>query len=48
MGYIYDRPTDRSELAVLDARMLQDVASVKLPHRVPTEIHGNWIPTLAG
>jgi carotenoid cleavage dioxygenase len=48
MGYVYDRPTDRSELAVLDARTLQDVASVKLPHRVPAGFHGNWIPTLAG
>ena len=48
MGYLYDRPTDRSELAVLDARTLQDVASVKLPHRVPAGFHGNWIPTQAG
>ncbi len=46
MGYLYDRPTDRSELAVLDARTLQNVASVKLPHRVPAGFHGNWIPTL--
>jgi carotenoid cleavage dioxygenase len=45
MGYIYDRPTDRSELAILDAQTLQDVASVKLPHRVPAGFHGNWVPT---
>jgi carotenoid cleavage dioxygenase len=43
MGYIYDRPTDRSELAILDAQTLQDVASIKLPHRIPAGFHGNWI-----
>lgn len=45
MGYVYDKATDRSELAILDAQTLQDVASVKLPHRVPAGFHGNWIPT---
>jgi carotenoid cleavage dioxygenase len=47
MGYIYDRPTDRSELAILDARTLKDVARIKLPHRVPAGFHGNWVPTAA-
>jgi carotenoid cleavage dioxygenase len=46
MGYVYDRRTDRSELAILDARTLQDVASIKLPHRVPAGFHGNWVPTV--
>jgi carotenoid cleavage dioxygenase len=45
MGYVYDRATDRSELAILDARTLDDVASIKLPHRVPAGFHGNWVPT---
>ncbi|MBV9090070.1 MAG: carotenoid oxygenase family protein [Mycobacteriaceae bacterium] len=45
MGYIYDRGTDRSELAILDARTLHDIASIKLPHRVPAGFHGNWIPS---
>ena len=45
MGYVYDRATDRSELAILDAQTLQDVASIKLPHRVPAGFHGNWVPT---
>jgi carotenoid cleavage dioxygenase len=45
MGYIYDRPTDRSELAILDAQTLEDVASIKLPHRVPAGFHGNWVPS---
>ena len=47
MGYIYDRATDRSELAILDAQTLDDVASIKLPHRVPAGFHGNWVPTPA-
>lgn len=45
MGYVYDRRTDRSELALLDAQTLQDVARIKLPHRVPAGFHGNWVPT---
>ncbi len=44
MGYVYDKRTDRSELAILDAQTLQDVASIKLPHRVPAGFHGNWVP----
>ncbi|KUI11417.1 carotenoid oxygenase [Mycobacterium sp. GA-1285] len=44
MGYVYDRRTDRSELALLDAQTLEDVAIIKLPHRVPAGFHGNWVP----
>ncbi len=44
MGYVYDQPTDRSELAIIDAQTLEDIASVKLPHRVPAGFHGNWVP----
>ncbi|MFV9635506.1 carotenoid oxygenase family protein [Mycobacterium neumannii] len=44
MGYIYDRRTDRSELALLDAQTLEDVATIRLPHRVPAGFHGNWVP----
>ena len=43
MGYVHDRAADRSELAILDAQTLQDVASIKLPHRVPSGFHGNWV-----
>jgi carotenoid cleavage dioxygenase len=44
MGFAYDRTTDRSELAILDAQTLQDIARIKLPHRVPAGFHGNWVP----
>jgi carotenoid cleavage dioxygenase len=43
MGYVQDRSANRSELAILDAQTLQDVASIKLPHRVPSGFHGNWV-----
>jgi carotenoid cleavage oxygenase len=45
MGYVYDRPTDRSELAILDAQTLESIAQIKLPHRVPAGFHGNWVPS---
>ena len=45
MGYVHDRATDRSELAILDAQTLQNVARIKLPHRVPSGFHGNWVPS---
>jgi carotenoid cleavage oxygenase len=45
MGYVYDRPTDRSELAILVAQTMEEVAAVKLPHPVPAGSHGNCVPT---
>ncbi|MGB1223207.1 MAG: carotenoid oxygenase family protein [Mycobacterium sp.] len=44
MGYVYDRPTDRSELAIVDSQSLEHIAGIKLPHRVPAGFHGNWVP----
>jgi len=44
IGYVYDRDTDRSDLVLLDAGTLEDVAAIHLPTRVPQGFHGNWIP----
>ena len=44
LGYVLDRAEGRSQLRVLDAMSLEDVASVQLPGRVPAGFHGNWAP----
>ncbi|MCV7107868.1 carotenoid oxygenase family protein [Mycolicibacterium chitae] len=44
IGFVYDRATGRSDLAILDAETLGTVASIHLPHRVPAGFHGNWVP----
>lgn len=45
VGYVYDRATDRSDLVLVDAATLEDVARVHLPARVPQGFHGSWIAT---
>ena len=45
MGYVHDRATGLSDLVLLDAGTLDDVAAVHLPGRVPAGFHGNWAPT---
>lgn len=45
MGYAYDAAQGTSELRVLDAGTLEDVASVRLPVRVPSGFHGSWNPS---
>lgn len=47
MGYVYERGSDTSDLLVLDAETLEDVASVHLPVRVPAGFHGSWNPTIS-
>ncbi|MFE7133824.1 carotenoid oxygenase family protein [Streptomyces sp. NPDC057638] len=44
MGFVYDGPTARSDLVLLDAATLETVATVELPARVPHGFHGNWLP----
>ena len=47
MGYVYDAPTDKSDLVVLDAADVAGdaVATVHLPGRVPFGFHGSWVPS---
>ena len=45
LGLVHHKGEDRTDLAVLDAGTLEDVATVHLPVRVPLGFHGNWIPT---
>lgn len=44
MGYVHDSETGRSDLQLLDAGTLDDIATIHLPVRVPYGFHGNWLP----
>jgi carotenoid cleavage dioxygenase len=44
MGFVHDDTTDRTDLVLLDAGTLEDVARVHVPARIPNGFHGNWIP----
>jgi carotenoid cleavage dioxygenase-like enzyme len=43
---VSDLAADASELLVLDAHDLSTTATVHLPRRVPSGIHGSWIPDI--
>lgn len=45
MGFVLDGASQRSNLVLLDAETLDEVATVHLPGRVPNGFHGNWLPT---
>ncbi|MGB6039718.1 MAG: carotenoid oxygenase family protein [Gordonia sp. (in: high G+C Gram-positive bacteria)] len=45
LGFVTDLAADSTRLAILDARTLEDIASVALPQRVPAGFHGNWLPS---
>jgi len=44
MGFVHDDQADRTDLVLLDAGTLEDVARVHIPARIPYGFHGNWIP----
>lgn len=46
LSYVWDKATDSSTLAVLDATDVSSgpVATVELPQRVPFGFHGTWLP----
>ena len=46
IGYVIDRATRTTDLAILDAETLADVARVYIPHVIPPGFHGNWMPVV--
>jgi 8'-apo-carotenoid 13,14-cleaving dioxygenase len=48
MGYVIDTAQETTDLVILDAADITKppVASVHIPHRVPTGFHGNWLADL--
>ncbi len=46
MGYVIDRQSGTTDLAILDATTLADVARVHIPHVIPPGFHGNWMPSI--
>ena len=44
MGFVHDDASGRTDLVLLDAGTLEDVARVHVPARIPYGFHGNWIP----
>ncbi|MDE2435848.1 MAG: carotenoid oxygenase family protein [Sphingomonadales bacterium] len=46
MGYVIDMGNQTTDLVILDAANIAapPVASIRIPHRVPTGFHGNWLP----
>jgi carotenoid cleavage dioxygenase len=45
MGFVYDASTNCSDLVLLDAETLENIAAIHLPDRVPHGFHGNWSPS---
>jgi carotenoid cleavage oxygenase len=43
MGFVHDVGSGRTDLVLLDASTLEDVARIHVPARIPYGFHGNWI-----
>lgn len=45
MGYVIDRPSETTDLVILDASDMAaaPIARVHVPHRIPPGFHGNWL-----
>lgn len=45
MGYVIDRPSETTDLVILDASDMAaaPIARVHIPHRIPPGFHGNWL-----
>ena len=46
IGYVIDSAARTTDLAILDAATLADVARIHIPHIVPPGFHGNWMPSI--
>lgn len=44
IGYVIDRDSRTTDLAILHATTLADVARIRIPHVIPPGFHGNWLP----
>ena len=44
LSLVYRAGSRRSDLLVLDARSLGEIACLALPHHVPPGFHGSWVP----
>ena len=45
VGLVVDLPHETTDLVIIDAQAFADapVASIRIPHRVPPGLHGNWV-----
>jgi carotenoid cleavage dioxygenase len=46
MGYVIKPASGTTDLAILDATTLEDVARIHVPHVIPPGFHGNWLPAV--